>query len=46
VADCTVKIRGVVAAERVKAPTVGSFERGDKFSYVPNKGKFLYSCIY
>ena len=38
-ADCTLKLRGVVAAQDVKDPTVGSFQKGDKFSYVPIKGK-------
>lgn len=45
-ADCTLKLRIVVVAEDVKDPTVGSFGKDDKFSYVPNKGKISYSFIY
>lgn len=40
-ADCTLKLRGVVATEDVKDPTVGSFEKGDKFSCPKQKEIFL-----
>jgi hypothetical protein len=44
-ADCTLNIRAVIAAVDVQDPIVVSFEQGDKFSYVPNKGKKIIQML-